>query len=175
MREMISLFAIHTPVCADLLWESWYAFCQQQEQEYGFAFTHVSCHAETLRPNGIRTASRYRKKIEASIRSREQISSLEFYMLPASFHQAVFDFNVYMGLSCGKLNTCEITVENHFLEGYDYRRCLDGIQSFLRLTKAEVNLLPYTQVFNYNMNCILRPIDPPEKHGLIQTLYSFPK
>ena len=152
-RQMISLFAVCTPVCPDTVWESWYRFCMQQEQENAFSFTHVSCETETLKPTGIRTRSRYLKKIDACMAKKETMSSLEFYLLPKEFRQAVFAFRVYMGLSLN-LNYCEITVENHFWKEFRYQEYLDRMKEFLKITKVEVNLLPYDQTFNYNVNCI---------------------
>lgn len=61
-RQMVSLYALCTPICASTVWENWYRFCMQQEQENVFTFSHVGCGTETLNPNGIRTRSRYLKK-----------------------------------------------------------------------------------------------------------------
>ena len=42
--------------------------------------------------------------------------------------------------------------------------------------KAEVNLLPFDQTFNYNVNCILSPTPGSleRDYGLIRTLYREP-
>lgn len=161
MREMISLFALCTPIDTDTVWADWYRFCMEQEQKYNYVFSHVSCETEILHPNGIRTRSRYLKKVTACIENRDDISFIEFYLLPYEFRQAAFDFKIYMALSLGKHAKphLEITVENHFLKDFEYQYCLDAVRKFLTVTKAEVNLLPYNQTFNYNMNCILSPAD----------------
>lgn len=112
MREMISLFAVGNPVLSDTLWEDWYRFCLQQEQKYGFVFSHVSCRTESLHPNGIRTRSRYLKKMETAINRKENIFSMEFYLLPNG------------------------------------------------------------QVFNYNVNCILNPVDGREARHIIRKIYA---
>ena len=95
--------------------------------------------------------------------------------MPDQFRQAVFDFKIYMGLSLGgqAQSHVEITVENQFPEHFDYRYCLDALRNFLTVTKAEVNLLPHNQTFNYNINCILSQATPleREKYGVIQKLY----
>lgn len=81
---------------------------------------------------------------------QENISFIEFYLLPDKFWQAVFDFKIYMGLSLGRQaqSHVEITVENQFLENFDYRYCLDALRKFLTVTKAEVNLLPHNRTFS---------------------------
>ena len=172
MREMISLFAVGNPVLSDTLWEDWYQFCLQQEQKYGFVFSHVSCRTESLHPDGIRTRSRYLKKMETAINRKENIFSMEFYLLPKEFYQAVFDFKVYMGLSLGDRNYCEITIEDHFLEEFPCQDYLDKIRKFLQVTRAEINLLPNGQVFNYNVNCILNPVDGREARHIIRKIYA---
>lgn len=83
-RQMISLFSVCTPVCPDTVWESWYRFCMQQEQE------------------------------------------------------------------------------NHFWKEFRYQEYLDRMKEFLKITKVEVNLLPYDQTFNYNVNCIAASNGAPE-------------
>ncbi len=171
MRKMISLFAVCTPICTDTVWEDWYRFCMRQEQENGFAFSHVSCSTETLNPNGIRTRSRYLKKIEACIDRKEEISHIEFYLLPKDFYQAVFDFKVYMGLSL-RSRDCEITVEDRFWDAFAYPLYFEQLRKFLRITKAEVNLLPHNQTFNYNVNCILNTNGVREKYGVIEQIYA---
>ena len=170
-RQMLSLFALCTPTCPDTVWESWYRFCMQQEQENAFTFSHVSCKTETLKPTGIRTRSRYLKKIDACMAKKEAMSNLEFYLLPKEFRQAVFDFQVYIGLSLS-LNFCEITVENHFWKEFKYQEYLDAMKEFLNITKVEVNLLPYDQTFNYNVNCIAASNDSPEKYNVLQRIYA---
>lgn len=172
MREMISLFAICTPICPETVWKDWYQFCMRQEQKYDFSFSHVSFESESLKPNGVRTRSRYLSKVEACIHGKESISHLGFYVLPADFRQAVFDFKVYMGVSFGKYNCCEAVIENHFLEGFQYEVYLDEVKKFLHMSRAEVNLLPHTQVFNYNMKRIISPVDTQETYGVIQKIYA---
>lgn len=173
MRKMMSLCALCTPVCMDTVWQDWYRYCMRQEQEHDFVFTHVSCTAETLNPNGIRTRSRYLKKIEACIDRKEDISSIEFYLLPKEFRQAVFDYRVYMVLSLGdRRNYCEITVEDRFWDDFAYPLYFEQLREFLRITKAEVNLLPEDQVFNYNVNCILNTNGVREKYGVIEQVYA---
>lgn len=177
MREMISLFALCTPIDTDTVWENWYQFCMEQEQKHKFAFSHTACLTDSLHPDGIRTRSRYLKKLRSCIDRKENISFIEFYLLPDQFWQAVFDFKIYMGLSLGgqAQSHVEITVENQFPEHFDYRNCLDALRNFLTVTKAEVNLLPHNQTFNYNINCILSQATPleREKYGVIQKLYEF--
>lgn len=173
MRQMISLFAVCAPVCMDTVWKEWYRFCMRQEQENAFVFSHVSCSTETLNPNGIRTRSRYLKKMEACIDRKEEISAIEFYLLPKDFHQAVFDFKVYMALSLGGGSSyCEITVEDRFWDDFAYPIYFEELRKFLRITKAEVNLLPYEQVFNYHVNCILNTNGVREKYGVIEQIYA---
>ncbi len=48
----------------------------------------------------------------------------------------------------------------------------EQLRKFLRITKAEVNLLPYEQVFNYNVNCILNTNGVREKYGVIEHMYA---
>lgn len=154
------------------VWKDWYQFCLQQEQRYGFVFSHVSCDTETLHPDGVRTRSRYLKKIEAAVNDKENISHIEFYLLPKKFCQAVFDFKVYMGLSLGTRSYCEITIEDHFLEEFPCQDYLDKVREFLHVSKAEINLLPNSQVFNYNVNCILSPVDGREARHIIRKIYA---
>lgn len=176
MREMVSLFALVSPIGSGV-WERWFRFCLEQEERHGFAFTHLSCETASLHPKGIRTRSRYLKKLKASLFQGEEIRNIEFYLLPKEFHQAVFDFRVYMGLSLWKQRShCEITVENNFLGDFRYQEALRSIREFLRIEKVEVNLLPYNQTFNYNINCILSPTpgSRDRDYGLIQRLYREP-
>ena len=97
---------------------------------------------------------------------------MEFYLLPKDFYQAVFDFKVYMGLSLGNRNYCEITIEDHFLEEFPCQDYLDNVRKFLQVTRAEINLLPNGQVFNYNVNCILNPVDGREARHIIRKIYA---
>ncbi len=113
------------------------------------------------------------KKIEACIDRKEEISTIEFYLLPKDFHQAVFDFKVYMVLSLGGGSSyCEITVEDRFWDDFAYPIYFEELRKFLRIAKAEVNLLPYEQVFNYNVNCILNTNGAREKYGVIEQMYA---
>lgn len=172
MREMVSLFALCEPVCAATAWESWYRFCMDWERRYGVSFTHLGVASDTLHPEGIRTRRRYLSKVEAAIVQNEGMESLEFYLLPEKFYQAVFDFRVYLGLSLRRQGHCEITVEEGVLTGLLYQDWLRELRGFLRLTKVEVNLLPFDQTFNYNMNRILSPSGGEKDYGLIQQLYA---
>ena len=177
MREMLSLFALVSPMERNTVWESWLRFCLAQEERYGFAFTHLSCETASLHPNGIRTRSRYLKKVEASVRQGEKIENIEFYLLPKEFYQAVFDFRIYMGIALRERGCwCEITAESRFPEGFRYQDTLQALREFLHLEKAEVNLLPNSQTFNYNVNCILSPSPGSRErdYGLIQALYREP-
>ena len=171
MREMVSLFALCEPVCADAVWESWYRFCMDWERQYGVSFTHVCAASETLRPEGIRTRRRYLSRVEACLARGEGLEALELYLLPEKFYQAVFDFRAYLGLSLGRRGYCEITVEAGFLTEVPYQDWLRDLKDFLRLTKVEVNLLPFDQTFNYNMNRILSPGGGEGDYGLIRRLY----
>ena len=177
MREMLSLFALVSPIDRDTVWESWLRFCLGREERFGFTFTHLGCKTASLHPGGIRTRSRYLKKVEAAIAQKERIDSIEFYLLPKEFRQAVFDFRVYMGLSLREgTSCCEVTVENGLWEEYQYRDALRSLREFLQIEKAEVNLLPHTQTFNYNFNCILSPTpgSREQDYGLIRALYREP-
>lgn len=171
MREMVSLFALCEPVCAATVWVSWYRFCMDWERRYGVSFTHLGVASDSLHPEGIRTRRRYLSKVEAAIAQNEGMESLEFYLLPEKFCQAVFDFWVYLGLSLRRQGYCEITVEKGFLTEFPYQDWLRGLRDFLCLTKAEVNLLPFDQTFNYNMNRILSPSGGEKDYGLIRQLY----
>ncbi len=174
MREMVSLFALVSPVQQDTVWESWLRFCLSWEERYYFAFTHLSCITASLHPDGIRTRSRYLKKIKASVSQKEEIEHIGFYLLPPKFYQAVFDFQIYLGLSLKEQHSCcEITVENHLLKEFQYQEILQTIKEFLYLEKVEVNLLPFNQTFNYNFNCILSPAPGASErdYGLIRRLY----
>ena len=102
---------------------------------------------------------------------------MEFYLLPKEFHQAVFDFRVYMSLSLREQRShCEITVESGFPGDFRYQEALRSIREFLRIEKVEVNLLPHDQIFNYNINCILfsTPGSQDRDYGLIRRLYQEP-
>lgn len=171
MRKMMSLFALCEPARADTVWESWYRFCMDFERRYGVAFTHLGVASDTLHPEGIRTRRRYLGKVEAAIAQNEGMESLEFYLLPEKFYQAVFDFRVYLGLSLRKWGRCEITVEEGFLAELPYQDWLRELRDFLHLTRVEVNLLPFDQTFNYNMNRILSPSGGEKDYGLIRQLY----
>lgn len=177
-REMVSLFALVSPVNDSTVWENWFRFCLEQEERHGFAFTHLGCKTASLHPNGIRTRSRYLKKTEAALEAGEKISSIGFYLLPKGFRQAVFDFKVYMGLSLreDEKSNCEITLENGFREGLSCQELLEELRGFLHIRKAEINLLPYNQTFNYNFNCILSPTPGSQDrdYGLIRRLYQEP-
>jgi len=172
MREMTSLFALVSPAAGDV-WEQWFRLCMEQEERYGFAFTHLSCKTETLEPSGIRTRSRYLKKVTDSIAKGEKIYHIEFYLLPKKFYQAAFDFRIYLGLSLGQRNSCcEITAEDGVLGEFDHLFFLRRLGEFLEISTVEVNRLPYNQVFNYNFNCILSPCGKtPEDYGLIRRIY----
>lgn len=172
MREMVSLFALCEPVCAATVWVSWYRFCMDWERRYGVSFTHLGVASDSLHPEGIRTRRRYFGKVEAAIAKNEGMESLEFYLLPKKFCQAVFDFRVYLGLSLRRQGYCEITVEKGFLTELPYQDWLRGLRDFLCLTKAEVNLLPFDQTFNYNMNRILSPSSGEKDYGLIRQLHA---
>ncbi len=177
MREMLSLFALVSPMDQDTVWESWLRFCLSQEERFGFTFTHLGCETASLHPDGIRTRSRYLKKLEASVARGERIEHMGFYLLPKGFRQAVFDFRVYLGLALlERQRYCEITVESGFPEGFRYEDALASIRQFLRIEQAEANLLPFTQTFNYNVNCILSPSPGSRErdYGLIRALYREP-
>ena len=177
MREMLSLFALVSPVDRKTVWESWLRFCLEQEERFGFTFTHLGCETASLHPSGIRTRSRYLKKVEASAAQKEPITNIEFYLLPKEFRQAVFDFRVFMALTLGEQRSyCEITVERQFPEDFQYQNALRSLREFLRIEKAEVNLLPFDQTFNYNVNCILSPTPGSleRDYGLIRALYREP-
>lgn len=171
MREMVSLFALCEPVCAGTVWESWYRFCVDWERQYGVSFTHLCVESETLHPEGVRTRRRYLSKVEACLTRGEGLEALEFYLLPEKFHQAVFDFRAYLGLSLRRQGYCEITVEEGFLMEVPYQDWLRDLRDFLRLSKVEVNLLPFDRTFNYNMNRILSPGGGEGDYGLIRRLY----
>lgn len=174
MREMLSIFAVYSPVCIDDMWEKWFEFCLEQEKKCGFNFTHLCCKTESLNPNGIRTKSRYLRTAENCIYNREKISYLGFYVLPDEFRQAVFDFKVYMGLTIDEKhgrNHCEITIENNFINDFNYQSYIDRIRTFLHIAKLEVNLLPNSQVFNYNINCILEQSDHIDKYDIIKQIF----
>ena len=127
--------------------------------------------SETLHPEGIRTRRRCLGKVEVCLARGEGMEALELYLLPEKFHQAVFDFQAYLGLSLRRWGYCEITVEEGFLTEVPYQDWLRGLRDFLRLTKVEVNLLPFDQTFNYNMNRILSPTGEEKDYGLIRRLY----
>ena len=176
-REMLSLFALVSPIDRHTVWDSWLRFCFSQEERHSFTFTHLSCETASLHPDGIRTRSRYLNKLEAAIRQGEEIWNMEFYLLPKEFHQAVFDFRVYMSLSLREQRShCEITVESGFPGDFRYQEALRSIREFLRIEKVEVNLLPHDQIFNYNINCILfsTPGSQDRDYGLIRRLYQEP-
>ncbi len=127
--------------------------------------------SETLHPEGIRTRRRCLGKVEVCLARGEGMEALELYLLPEKFHQAVFDFQAYLGLSLRRWGYCEITVEEGFLTEVPYQDWLRDLRDFLCLTKVEVNLLPFDQTFNCNMNRILSPTGEEKDYGLIRRLY----
>ena len=137
----------------------------------GVSFTHLCVASETLHPEGIRTRRRYLGKVEVCIACGEGMEALESYLLPEKFRQAAFDFQAYLGLSLRRWGYCEITVEEGFLTEVPYQDWLRGLRDFLRLTKVEVNLLPFDQTFNYNMNRILSPTGEEKDYCMILRLY----
>ena len=82
-REMLSLFALVSPLDRHTVWDSWLRFCFSQEERHGFAFTHLGCETASLHPDGIRTRSRYLKKLEAAVRqgTSEQLEKLRPFFL----------------------------------------------------------------------------------------------
>lgn len=55
---------------------------------------------------------------------------------------------------------------------FAYPLYFEQLRKFLRITKAEVNLLPHNQTFNYNVNCILNTNGVREKYGVIEQIYA---
>ena len=40
-REMLSLFALVSPIDRHTVWDSWLRFCFSQEERHSFTFTHL--------------------------------------------------------------------------------------------------------------------------------------
>lgn len=166
MREMLSLFALASPVDRKTVWESWLRFCLEQEERFGFTFTHLGCETASLHPSGIRTRSRYLKKVEASAAQKEPITNIEFYLLPKEFRQAVFDFRVFMALTLGEQRSyCEITVERQFPEGFQYQNPSGPFGSFCGSKRQRSTSCPLTRPLT-TMSTAFSPPPPAPWNGI---------
>ncbi len=172
-RDMISLCAVCDPFDKINVWEKWLDFCLHFEKNMRMEFTHINCEGQSLYSKKLKIKKRCIGKADDAAYKKELMERVAFYVLPEDYEQAAFDYKAYMSLCCvSDIPThCEITMERQLFGNGDYRKWINELSGFLKITEVEVNLIPDYAVFNYNKNCMIMKTDGYYDTNRVNRLY----